>query len=131
MRRIRVTAAVLVKEGRVLIARRSPGRARGGSWELPGGKIENGESPEACLARELREELGIEAKIGECLGSHCHAYPEIEIELMAYWATHLSGEIVLRDHDAVRWVTPAELYRYPLAPADLPFVEVIRKALGG
>lgn len=124
-----VTAAVLLREGRVLLARRPPGDRLAGYWEFPGGKIESGESPEDCLARELREEFGIEARVGDFLARSLHRYPEREVELLAYRVEHLSGEFELRDHDAVRWVLPEEIVPAELAPADRPLVPEILSRL--
>ncbi len=120
---IRVTAAVLERAGRILIAKRPEGDRLAGLWEFPGGKIEEGESPRDCLARELHEEFEITAEIGEFLVAHVHRYPHVEIELLSYRATHVAGVFELRDHDEVRWVLPEELSEYPFAPADLPTVE--------
>jgi 8-oxo-dGTP diphosphatase len=124
---LRVTAAVLESAGRVLIAKRPQGDRLAGHWEFPGGKIEDGEEPRVCLARELYEEFGITAEIGELLVSHVHLYPHVEIELLSYRASHLSGDFELRDHDEVRWVLPEELAQYPFAPADLPTVRLLRE----
>ena len=123
---VRVTAAVIECGGHILIARRHPGARLGGLWEFPGGKIEDGEDPRDCLARELHEEFGIGAEIGEFLLSHVHHYPHLSIELLSYRAVHVAGEFELRDHDEVRWVQPADLAAYEFAPADLPTVAFLR-----
>ncbi len=106
IRRITVTAAVLEKDGRILIARRKRGDRLADKWEFPGGKIEEGETPEACLRRELQEELGIDVSVGGFVGRSCHRYPHGEIELLAYRVTHLSGDFQLHDHEEIRWVSP-------------------------
>jgi mutator protein MutT len=98
----------------------------GGLWEFPGGKIEDGEDPRACLARELHEEFGITAEIGEFLVSNVHHYPHIAIELLSYRATHVAGAFELRDHDEIRWVSPEEMGEYAFAPADLPTVAFLQ-----
>lgn len=122
---IRVTAAVLEHDGLVLIARRPEGDRLGGLWEFPGGKIEPGEDPRACLARELHEEFGITAEVGAFLVAHTHRYPHVEIELLSYRAVHVAGAFELRDHDELLWVAPHELVDYEFAPADLPTVRVV------
>lgn len=118
---IRVTAALLADaDGRLLVARRGPGRHLAGCWEFPGGKIEPGEAPEACLARELAEELGITCAVGRLRASCVHAYECTTIELLAYEVTWTGGTLTLKDHDALDWVERARLLQIQLAPADVP-----------
>ena len=97
--RIRVTAALLEENGRVLLARRKPGKHMGGRWELPGGKIEPGESPEDSLARELAEELGLEARIGEYLCSALFDAEGVSLELLVYRAHRTAGEPAALEHE--------------------------------
>ncbi len=120
-----VTAAVIEKDGKILIAQRRAGDALGGKWEFPGGKLEPGETPEQCLARELREEFQIEASIGAFICASRFEYKHAHIELLAYRAAHVSGEFRLNDHDAIKWVPPAELSSYDFSSADIPVVEII------
>ena len=123
-----VTAAVIEKEGRILIARRKKGWRHAGKWEFPGGKIEPGETPEECLRRELREELAIEAEIGEFVCSSTYAYSHATIQLLVYRASHVSGEFTLHDHQEMRWVLPDELLQYEFPEADKPVVDRLRGA---
>jgi len=123
---IRVTAAVIVRDGRVLVARRRAAARLGGKWEFPGGKIEPGESPEACLRRELREEFDVEATIGETLGHHVHRYDFGTVALTAFRVTDVCGTLRLNDHQEVRWAAPEALGDFDFAPADLPFVAMIQ-----
>src|SRR4051812_45915990 len=123
MPRLRVAAAILLRQGLVLLARRAPGRSLAGYWEFPGGKIEADETPEAALARELREEFSVEVRVGAFLAANVHRYPTVEVELLAYWTEHVAGDFVLRDHDEIRWVPPTELATFTLSPADIPFVD--------
>jgi 8-oxo-dGTP diphosphatase len=123
---IHVTAAVIVKDGRVLVARRRNGARLGGKWEFPGGKVEPGESPEACLRRELKEEFDIEATIGEPLGRHVHRYDFGTVSLTAFRVTDVRGAFRLNDHQEVRWAVPASLTDFDFTPADLPFVAMIQ-----
>ena len=122
-----VTAAVIEKDGRILIARRKKGWRHAGKWEFPGGKIEPGETPEECLQRELREELAIEAEIGEFICSSTYAYSHATIQLLVYHASHVSGEFTLHDHQEMRWVLPEELLQYDFPEADKPIIEKLTK----
>ncbi|BBO86294.1 NUDIX hydrolase [Desulfosarcina ovata subsp. sediminis] len=126
---IKVTAAILEKNGQIIIAQRKSGDHLSGLWEFPGGKIEPGESPEACLARELNEEFNIEVTIGDFLGSNVHHYDHISIELMAYRASWVSGTISMNDHKAYRWVTVDQLTDYEFTSADVPFVDMLLRRL--
>jgi 8-oxo-dGTP diphosphatase len=120
---VKVTAAIMAKDGRIIIAQRKSSDHLSGKWEFPGGKIEPGETPEVCLARELKEEFDIDVAIGEFLGSNVHHYGHVSIELMAYQASWVAGAITMNDHKAYRWVTIDQLTEFDFAPADIPFVE--------
>ena len=119
---VQVTAAIIVRNGDILIAQRHVDDRLAGLWEFPGGKIEADETPEQCLQRELREELEMEATIGDALGSSIYHYDHISIELMAYRAFWDGKPFRLVSHQACRWVTPDRLADYLFTPADLPFV---------
>jgi len=106
-----------------LIARRPATDRLANKWEFPGGKVEEGESPEACLARELNEELGIEVRIGSFLGESCYHYEHISIRLLAYRVCWIAGDLHPRVHDEIRWVSLDQLDHHEFAPADIPFVE--------
>lgn len=114
----RVTAAVIEREGKVLLARRSRSGSAGGKWEFPGGGIEPGETPEQCLARELHEELGIESRVGEFIASSRVSFGRSSLELLAYRVLSFSGDVRTVVHDEVRWVSPGDLSSYDLAEAD-------------
>ena len=120
---IDVTAAVIRKNGNVLIARRAKGHHLAGLWEFPGGKIENGETPEACLKRELFEEFGIEVRIGRFIAESCFSYTQKNIRLLAYEVEYLGGGFSLNAHSAVSWVAVDQLANYSFAPADIPILE--------
>jgi 8-oxo-dGTP diphosphatase len=124
---IDVTAAIFVENGRVLIARRRPGASQAGMWEFPGGKVRPGETPEACLQREIREELGLEITVGRRLGESLHAYADQRIRLLAYCARIEAGAPVLNDHAEVQWVRFDELGRFTFCAADVPFVRMIEE----
>ncbi|WP_020527939.1 (deoxy)nucleoside triphosphate pyrophosphohydrolase [Flexithrix dorotheae] len=120
---IKVVAGIVVREGEILVARKKPGKSLAGFWEFPGGKMETGETPEQALKRELFEEFSIEVEVGKYIETSLYHYPNISVELMAYHATFLSGEIRLVDHDVFKWVVPEDLNSLNMAPADRPFLE--------
>jgi 8-oxo-dGTP diphosphatase len=122
---VRVVAAVMEKDGKVLIARRRKGDKLAGKWEFPGGKIEPGESPEAALRRELREELGIESEIGCFLCESIYQYSHLSVRLLAYHAVWISGDMTPTVHDQVLWVTRAELSAYDFPEANLLVIKTI------
>lgn len=104
-----VTAGIMRQGGRILIARRPSEDALAGHWELPGGKVEAGERPEECLARELREECGIKAVVGRQFAESTHRYPHATIHLLAFWVDSWSGELVLHARDDHRWVSLSDV----------------------
>ncbi len=124
---IKVTAAIIVENGKVLIAKRKPPGRMPGMWEFPGGKIEDGETPKQCLKRELHEELEIDVVVGDYFATSLHKYDFYTVELMAYRVKIVAGEIKLNDHAEVAWVEADGLGRYEFAPADIPFVDMIRR----
>ncbi len=113
-----VTAGVIWRDGRVLLAQRRPEGLLGGLWEFPGGKQEAGETLEDCLRRELGEELGIEIEVGPPLMTLAHAYSHFRITLHVFTCRHLSGEPQALGCAAWRWVTPDELAGYAMAATD-------------
>jgi 8-oxo-dGTP diphosphatase len=114
----RVTAAVIEKDGLVLIAKRKKGKKLGEKWEFPGGKLEPGEEPRDCLKRELAEELGIEADVGDLLCSAVYEHPDFSFELMVFRVPAFRGSPVLREHEELRWVRREEVSQYDLADSD-------------
>jgi len=122
---LRVLAAVLEKNDRWLIAKRSGGDRFAGRWEFPGGKLEQGETPQECLAREISEELSIRIRVGRCLGSVQYSQPGFAIELTAYQASHLAGALRLQDHEEVRWVSPGEIGHFALTEPDRLLLEIL------
>ena len=124
-----VAAAALVDvDGRVLICRRPEGKQLAGLWEFPGGKVEAGETPEACLIRELNEELGIEVKEA-CLAPFVfasHAYEDFHLLMPLYLLRRWDGFVRRREHAALAWVKPHELSSYAMPPADEPLCAYLR-----
>ncbi len=123
-----VVAALIVEKGKFLICRRPPHKARGGLWEFVGGKAESGESKEAALARECREELGIEIAACGVFAEVTHTYPDITVHLTLFFARILAGTPRLLEHTEMRWITPAEVRAYDFCPAD---EEILRKIADG
>lgn len=120
----RVTAAVAVKGGRVLLARRREGDEMGGYWEFPGGEVEEGESDAECLRREIREELGVSCSVLEKLGEF--EDPEAGITLVAYLVDLPEEGYKLASHREVRWVYLARIERYQMPPLDREIVKKLR-----
>ena len=127
-----VAACALVdSDGRVLIAQRPEGKSLAGLWEFPGGKVEAGETPEAALIRELREELGIEVAQA-CLAPFVfasHAYEGFHLLMPLYLCRRWDGVVTLHEHAALKWVRPSGLSDYPMPPADEPLVAYLRDFL--
>lgn len=119
-----VTAAVIERNGHILIAKRKQGKRHVGNWEFPGGTLEEGETYEQCLKRELQEELAITSEIGDLICSSEYNYtPDWTVRLLVYRATVVSGTFSLNDHDEIRWVKPEDLVHYDFPEADKPIVK--------
>ncbi len=128
-----VAAAVLIdRDGRVLLAQRPDGKSMAGLWEFPGGKVQEGESPELALVRELREELGIDVTTS-CLAPltfASHAYQGFHLLMPLYAIRVWDGEPESREGQALKWVALNQLRDYPMPPADLPLVPLLFDFLG-
>ncbi len=113
-----VTAAVMRRDGKVLLAKRPSNGLLGGMWEFPGGKVEAGETLEACLAREIREELGVEIRVGEPFGTYKHAYTHFRITLHAFLCELTSGQPSPKQAAELAWVNPTDMRNYPMGKVD-------------
>ena len=128
---IPVTAAIIIHDAKFLAAKRAPHKHMGGFWEFPGGKIEQGETPQESLAREIREELGLTISVGDHFYTNVHDYGDKTISLMAYLCEWRAGELTLVDHDQVQWCEPDQIQQLRWAPADVPIVETLVNRLVG
>ena len=125
-----VTAAIILKDNKVLIAQRSPHVKLANKWEFPGGKIEPGETPQECLKREIREELDVDIEVLDFFAESMYEYHSGTIKLMAYWCQWISGDFTLNVHSQIAWVNRHELELYDFAPADIPLVDKLKSVMG-
>jgi 8-oxo-dGTP diphosphatase len=127
-----VAAVALIDvDGRVLLAERPPGKHLAGTWEFPGGKVQDGETPEAALIRELDEELGIGVH-ESCLAPFTfasHSYETFHLLMPLYVCRKWSGIVTAREGQRLKWVRPAQFADYPMPPADKPLVAMLRDLL--
>lgn len=126
MKAIKVTAALILKNGKIFIAQRAEEDELSGKWEFPGGKIESNESPQECLKRELFEEFGIETEILNYLGESIYDYGKKLIHLFGYFVEHVSGKFTLRVHQNYKWINISELDDVDWAPADIELVKQLK-----
>jgi len=126
-----VAVALVDADGRVLLAQRPPGKAMAGLWEFPGGKVHEGETPEAALIRELREELGIDVT-ESCLAPFTfasHRYEGFHLLMPLYVCRRWNGMVTPHEGQALAWVRPQRLAEYPMPPADKPLVAMLQGLL--
>ena len=126
LRRVLVVAAVIEREDAVLVSLRRPNGERASLWEFPGGKVEPGEGERAALYRELREELGVRAQVGEEYARLEHVYPDLQVELALYRCTlHQGEEPRALSAQEVRWVARRDLPALPFCEADVPVLSLL------
>jgi len=128
MKRIEVSAALIFRQGEVLISQRPAASHLGGCWEFPGGKREPGESAEQCLVREIREELGAEIAVGDLFDEISHDYPEKSVHLKFFVCQLLSGEPRALECAAVKWIGKTGLDAHEFPPADARLLKRLRTA---
>jgi 8-oxo-dGTP diphosphatase len=124
---LHVAAAIIRRNGEILICQRRPGGGCGGLWEFPGGKLEPDETPERCVIRECREELGVEIRLNGLREQSSYRYPEKEIVFSFFEAELLSGDPCLRVHQAMAWRPPSQLADYEFCPADRRLVRELAR----
>ena len=133
MKTIRVVAAIIKAKNEhgepiIFATQRGYGDMKGG-WEFPGGKIEEGETPQDALKREIMEELETEISVGELIDTIEYDYPTFHLSMDCFWAEIVTGDLVLKEHEAARWLTKDELNDVEWLPADVTLVEEIRRRM--
>lgn len=126
-----VAVALVDRDGRVLLAQRPEGKNLAGMWEFPGGKIEKGETPEAALIRELKEELGIDTA-ESCLAPltfASHRYDDFHLFMPLYVCRVWRGSVTAHEHQSMAWVYPCNFNQYPMPPADIPLIPALQELL--
>ena len=129
MKTVLVSAVALIdRDGRVLLAQRPVGKCMAGLWEFPGGKVEAGETPEAALVRELYEELGIETR-HSCLAPltfASHSYEDFHLLMPLFACRRWNGIVQPKEGQSLKWVYPRDFLDYPMPPADIPLIPILR-----
>ena len=128
MKIVKVVAAIIIHENKIFATQRGYGEFKDG-WEFPGGKIEPGETPQEALVREIKEELDIEIEVKDFLETVEYDYPEFHLSMDCFFCTIRSGELVLKEHEAARWLTVETLDSVDWLPADKGLIEGIREYL--
>ena len=128
MKTIRVVAAVIRKGDKIFATQRGYGELKGG-WEFPGGKIEDGETPQEALKREIEEELDTEILVGELIDTIEYDYPTFHLSMDCFWCEIIEGRLVLKEHEAARWLDRKTIDDVEWLPADVTLVGKIKEAL--
>jgi len=124
---LKVTAAILVHNSKILVAQKGPHDKRANKWEFPGGKIDPGETPEEGLAREMQEEFCIQVNVGALFAESLFTYPEGQILVMAYFCSWVSGDLTPTEHADFKWVSASELLCFDFVPSDAPIAEQLSR----
>ena len=128
MKTVRVVAAVIRKDDKIFATQRGYGEFKDG-WEFPGGKIEEGETPEQALAREIKEELDTEIQVGKLIDTIEYDYPKFHLSMDCFWCEIMQGGLELKEHEAARWLSKEDLYSVDWLPADVGVVERVKEEL--
>ena len=130
MKTIKVVAAVIRDGDKIFATQRGYGDLKGG-WEFPGGKIEEGETPQEALKREIMEELDTEIEVGELIDTIEYDYPDFHLSMRCYWCSVVSGDLVLKEHEDARWLGKDELMDVEWLPADVGLIDEISMKIDG
>ena len=125
MKTIQVAAAIMIHDSRIFATQRGCGEFKDG-WEFPGGKLELGETPQQALVREIKEELDTDIQVGRLLETVEYDYPNFHLTMHCFLCTIRSGELVLKEHEAAKWLTREELDSVDWLPADVKVVEKLK-----
>jgi len=126
---VKVVAAVIREGDKIFATQRGYGEHKGG-WEFPGGKIEENETPQEALVREIKEELEVEIRVGNLIDTIEYDYPTFHLSMDCFWAEIASGDVVLKEHEAAKWLTKETLDSVKWLPADITLIETIYKQIG-
>lgn len=128
MKTVRVVAAVIRDNNRIFATQRGYGDLKGG-WEFPGGKIEKGETPQEALKREICEELDTEILVGELIGTIEFDYPTFHLSMDCFWCEVVKGDLVLKEHEAAKWLNKNTIDEVEWLPADVTLIDVIKEKI--
>ncbi|MFI3171678.1 MAG: 8-oxo-dGTP diphosphatase MutT [Eubacteriales bacterium] len=128
MKTVQVVAAIIRNGDKILATQRGYGEFAGG-WEFPGGKVEQGESDEVALVREIQEELEVEIEVGEFVHTVEYDYPNFHLSMNCYFANVVNGEIVLTEHQSAKWLTRDTLMSVEWLPADVSLIELLKELI--
>ena len=126
---VKVVAAIIRDNNKIFATQRGYGEFKGG-WEFPGGKVEAGETPKQALVREIKEELDIEIVVGGLIDTIEYDYPNFHLSMDCFWAEIVSGDLILKEHEAAKWLMKDEMDEVEWLPADIMLVEKIKQYLG-
>lgn len=128
MKTVKVAAAIIKSDSRIFATQRGYGEFKDG-WEFPGGKIEEGETPEDALVREIKEELDTIIHVGDKIDCIEYDYPAFHLSMECFWAEIISGNLILKEHEAAKWLSRDELDSVEWLPADLELIEKIKEKM--
>ena len=128
MKTVKVVAAVIRKDNKIFATQRGYGDFKGG-WEFPGGKVEEGETPEDALAREIKEELATDIEVGDFIADIEYDYPTFHLSMKCFWATIKDGNLTLLEHEAAKWLDADSIYSVDWLPADEMIIPDLKLAI--
>ena len=124
-KQVTVAAAIIVDDGKIFATQRGYGKFKDG-WEFPGGKVEQGETPQQAVKREIMEELDTEIEVGELFDTVEYDYPDFHLTMYCFFCTIISGDLVLKEHEAAKWLTKETLDSVDWLPADIDLIEKLK-----